>query len=495
MIPLRFRLPHSSRNVQQLKRVFTSSSHSRGSGNSTRRWNLASPLVSNDSAACVFKYSRPTVTVSQVKKFRFGHTASCPGNIMQNLLPSPQQEEQIASAVTQAPAVVATVSTLQKYTDAAAPLVPGVALSGAVLLGSGIVADGIGGALATWQGIAMTASPISAVPIAILSGIVVNNVVSLPASVKPGLKFCTTTILRAGIVCIGIKLSMLDLVQLGSYGLPIVVGSIGAGLAFVPWLNNKLNLPTRLGFLIAAGSSICGVTAIASVAPVIKADEKEVALAVANVALFGTVGMLFYPYLAHTIFDTPEQIGLFLGTAIHDTSQVMGAAMSYVQVYGEEVALQTAAVTKLTRNLFLAAVIPGLAWYSNRASGGAGGKNTASWKTLFPTFILGFILMALFRTSVDSYIASNKDSETESLIDAAEWKRVTKFLGDDVAKAAMGTAMAGLGLSTSLSVFKGVGARAFLVGWAGALVVGGVGCISSYLLAPLMIAQKEEKER
>lgn len=469
----------------EFKRVFTSSSHSRSNG--TRRWNLSSPLVSKDSAACVFRYSRPTVPVGQVKKFRYGSTVSLP-----NIVTPPQREEEQLSAVS-APAPV--VSTLQKYRDAAAPLVPGVALSGAVLVGSGVIADGIGGALATWQGIAMTASPISAVPIAILSGIVVNNVASLPASVKPGLKFCTTTILRAGIVCIGIKLSMLDLVQLGSYGLPVVVGSIGAGLAFVPWLNNKLNLPTRLGFLIAAGSSICGVTAIASVAPVIKANEKEVALAVANVALFGTVGMLFYPYLAHSFFDTPEQVGLFLGTAIHDTSQVMGAAMSYVQVYGEEVALQTAAVTKLTRNLFLAAVIPGLAWYSNRTSGNAGGKNTASWKTLFPTFILGFILMALLRTSVDSYIASTKDSETESIIDAAEWKRVTKFLGDDAAKACMGTAMAGLGLSTSLSVFKGVGPRAFVVGWAGALVVGGVGCTLSYCLAPLMIAQKQEKER
>ena len=90
-------------------------------------------------------------------------------------------------------------------------------------------------------------------------------------------------------------------------------------------------------------------------------------MAVANVVAFGTFGMLAYPYLAHHLL-APEsaQVGLFLGTAVHDTSQVLGSAMTYKEVYGDEAALQCAAVTKLTRNLFLAGVIPGLAWASAR---------------------------------------------------------------------------------------------------------------------------------
>ena len=121
------------------------------------------------------------------------------------------------------------------------------------------------------------------------------------------------------------------------------------------WFNRKLGLPPRLGMLIAAGTSICGVTAIVSTAPAIEADEREVAYAVANVVAFGLFGMLTYPYLAHAVLGSSETIGLFLGTAVHDTSQVVGAALTYKQVYNDDIVLRVATVTKLTRNIFLAA--------------------------------------------------------------------------------------------------------------------------------------------
>ena len=120
--------------------------------------------------------------------------------------------------------------------------------------------------------------------------------------------------------------------KLGIAGLPVVLAAIGTGLVFVTWFNKKLGLPPRLGTLIAAGTSICGVTAIVSVAPAIEADEREVAYAVANVVAFGLFGMLIYPYLAHAVLGSSETIGLFLGTAVHDTSQVVGAALTYKQI-------------------------------------------------------------------------------------------------------------------------------------------------------------------
>src|SRR5690606_19358258 len=98
---------------------------------------------------------------------------------------------------------------------------------------------------------------------------------------------------------------------------PVVLTAITTGLIVVTWLNRKLGLPPRLGTLIAAGTSICGVTAIVSTAPAIDADEREVAYAVANIVAFGLFGMLVYPYLAHALLTHSESIGLFLGTAIH----------------------------------------------------------------------------------------------------------------------------------------------------------------------------------
>src|SRR5918993_3759116 len=252
---------------------------------------------------------------------------------------------------------------------------PGIVAAVAVMFAGFWLADRIGHAILASQGLTGS-SPVSGVPVAIVLGLLLRNLLPLPAALGPGLKFATTTVLRLGIVLVGIRLSMFDVLKLGLAGLPVVLAAIATGMVFVTWFNRKLGLPPRLGTLVAAGTSICGVTAIVSTAPAIDADEREVAYAVANVVAFGLFGMLVYPYLAHALLTRSETIGLFLGTAVHDTSQVVGAALTYKQVYGDDVVLRTATVTKLTRNIFLAVVIPVLTWMHLRSQArrtGAGG--------------------------------------------------------------------------------------------------------------------------
>ena len=186
---------------------------------------------------------------------------------------------------------------------------PGVLAAFVVMLAGFWLADRIGQAILAAQGLT-GGSPVSGVPVAIVLGLLLRNTLPLPASLAPGLKFATTTILRAGIVLVGIRLSLFDVLKLGIAGLPVVLAAIATGLVFVTWFNKKLGLPPRLGTLIAAGTSICGVTAIVSVAPAIEADEREVAYAVANVVAFGLFGMLAYPYLAHSLLGSSETIGL-----------------------------------------------------------------------------------------------------------------------------------------------------------------------------------------
>ncbi|HEX7280791.1 MAG TPA: putative sulfate exporter family transporter [Vicinamibacterales bacterium] len=351
-----------------------------------------------------------------------------------------------------------------------------------VMLAGFWLADAIGRQILAAQGLSGN-SPVSGVPVAIVLGLLLRNTLPLQPSLAPGLKFATTTILRAGIVLVGIRLSLFDVVKLGIAGLPVVLGAIVTGLVFVTWFNRKLGLPPRLGTLIAAGTSICGVTAIVSTAPAIDADEREVAYAVANVVAFGLLGMLLYPYLAHSLLNTSETIGLFLGTAIHDTSQVVGSALTYKQVYGDDVVLRVATVTKLTRNIFLAAVIPILTWMhlrsqSVRAGAGGVGVVTAS---LVPGFVIGFVLMALVRTIGDATLGSM--GAAFGVFSADAWSSITKELGDFWAsQVLLGTAMAAVGLNTNFAVFKGVGLKPFAVGMAGALVVGGVGMTLAILL-------------
>lgn len=364
--------------------------------------------------------------------------------------------------------------------------IPGVLASFTVMLAGFWLADRLGQQILAAQGLTGS-SPISGVPVAIVLGLLLRNTLPLPSALSPGLKFATTTILRAGIVLVGIRLSLFDVLKLGVAGLPVVIAAIATGLLFVTWFNNKLGLPPRLGTLIAAGTSICGVTAIVSTAPAIEADEREVAYAVANVVAFGLFGMLTYPYLAHAFLPSSETIGLFLGTAVHDTSQVVGAALTYKQVYGDDIVLRVATVTKLTRNIFLAVVIPILTWMHVKSAQGAPGAqgargvSGAGFMKYVPGFVIGFLAMAVVRSLGDWTLANN--GAALGVWDAGQWGALTKSLGDYWAsQILLGTAMAAVGLNTNFAVFKGVGLKPFAVGMAGALVVGAVGMIMALLL-------------
>ncbi len=364
-------------------------------------------------------------------------------------------------------------------------LLPGVAVAAGIMLVSLWLADVIGVALLRAQGIDPTdkSAPLSGVLVAILVSILLRNLLPLPQSLQPGIQFSVTKLLRLGIILVGIKLSFLDVLKLGAWGIPVVAIAIASGLVLTLWFNRLLRLPERLGTLIAAGTGICGVTAIVSTAPAIKAEQREVAYAIANVTLFGLLGMFLYPYLAKALLSTSEQIGLFLGIAVHETSQVVGAALAYKEMFHDDVAFQAATVTKLTRNLFLAIVVPLMAFYyvrQQRASGQSEDNARVSILKLFPIFVLGFLAMALVRSVGDATLANGAALGVWNL---EQWKSLTALLGEQWgSRYLLGTAMAAVGLGTSFSVFKGLGLKPFAVGFVGALLVGVIGLLLSLLV-------------
>lgn len=352
-----------------------------------------------------------------------------------------------------------------------------MALAAVLMLVAMPLAELIGRGLLRAQGIdpAGKASPLSGVLVAILLGILIRNLLGLPQLFRAGIQFAVTRILRLGIVLLGIKLSVVDVFKLGAWGVPVVVTAIVTGLVLVGWFNRALKLSERLGTLIAAGTSICGVTAIVSTAAAIKAEDKEVAYAVANVTLFGLLGMFLYPYAAPHLLHTSEQIGLFLGTAVHETAQVVGAALAYKEIFHDDVVLKTATVTKLTRNLFLAPVVPLLAYYHLRQK-----SSSVKVMNLLPLFVLGFVAMAVVRSFGDLTLQRGL---AFGIWDAAAWKWLALQIGDAWgSRYLLGTAMAGVGLGISFSVFKGVGLKPFAVGLVGALLVGAAGLLMALLL-------------
>ena len=178
-------------------------------------------------------------------------------------------------------------------------------------------------------------TPISPVMLAILLGLIFGALVPLPEVLKPGFSFAVKKVLRLGIILLGIRLTIFDVFKLGVFGVPIVVFCILGALFFTTRINKWVNLPERLGTLIAVGTSICGVSAIVATGPAIDAEEEEVAYAVAVITVFGLLATLVYPYAANVIFaGVAMKVGLFLGTSVHDTSQVVASAKVYADVFG-----------------------------------------------------------------------------------------------------------------------------------------------------------------
>jgi uncharacterized integral membrane protein (TIGR00698 family) len=363
-------------------------------------------------------------------------------------------------------------------------LLPGIGLALLVTAVAERLSVAIGWLLLTLQGIVPTGrpSPISAMTCSVLIGLTLSNSMGLHAMFRPGVDCSVKKLLRLGIILVGIRLSLMDVMRLGVWGIPVVLTVIASALLLTRWITRWLRLSPRLGALAAASTAICGVTAAMAVAPLIDADDQELAYTVANVTIFGMLAMLTYPYLAHYLFGAQSgSIGLFLGTAIHDTSQVMGAALAHKDVYGDELALKIATVTKLTRNVFLAAVVPILSLQFARRV--RPGRTRVRVANLFPLFVLGFLAMAVLRSAGDAGITGANQLAFGVWAPAA-WATITRSLGDTVATAALGAAMAGVGLSTNLRSLRRLGMRPLYLGAAAATIVSGVGLLLATVIGP-----------
>jgi uncharacterized integral membrane protein (TIGR00698 family) len=320
-----------------------------------------------------------------------------------------------------------------------------------------------------------SSSPVSGIFVAIILGMIIRNTVNMHQIFRSGVAFAVKYALRAGIILLGLRLSLNEALRLGAWGIPLIIACISCGIIVTLYFTKKLNQSNRLGTLIACGTGICGVTAIMAISPVLKAKDNEISYAVANITIFGLIGMLFYPYLANTFFgDDPIKAGLFLGTAIHDTAQVTGSALIYNQMFDMEKAVDVAMVTKLTRNLFIIAVIPLISFLFFKNASVEDGKEVEKkipkWYKLIPLFVVGFLLLAFVRTIGDLNIENN--GMAFGFLNPNSWENVYTYGSSFGTTYMLGLAMAGVGLSTDFSTFKGLGVKPFYIGLIAAVSVG-----------------------
>ena len=196
-------------------------------------------------------------------------------------------------------------------------------------------------------------------PLSLLSlilGIFFFNIFSLSSNIVEGREFIKKNILQLAIILLGIKISLAQLWRVSIESIFVIIITILS--IFLTYFFIKKFWPTQKGIskLLAIGTSICGVTAIMASSTILKSKDQDVAVAVLIVVLWGSIAVLTYPFFVELFFLTDLAKGIFLGVSIHDTSQVLAAAMVHNDLHPNQKTLEIATITKIIRNLFLLAL-------------------------------------------------------------------------------------------------------------------------------------------
>ena len=307
--------------------------------------------------------------------------------------------------------------------------------------------------------------------ISILLGMVIGLFIKNRTNVEKGIKFTSKKILQWAVILLGFGLNLNVILQTGKQSLPIIVSTIATSLIIAFLLCRILKIPGKISTLVGVGSSICGGSAIAATAPVIDADDEEVAQAISVIFFFNVLAALIFPSFGKLIgFNTlsGEAFGIFSGTAVNDTSSVTACASTWDSMFnlGTET-LDTAVTVKLTRTL---AIIPSnfvlalIRTHKEKKNGQQGTK--VSLKKIFPFFILYFIAASVITTVLIHFG-----------VDASIFKPVKTL-----SKFFIVLAMAAIGLNTNIVKLVKTGGKPLIMGFCCWIGITGVSLLMQHLL-------------
>ena len=279
---------------------------------------------------------------------------------------------------------------------------------------------------------------------AMIIGIAGRSLGLIPNAASAGLGFASSSLLRAGIVLLGLRLSIQDVSGLGAPTLGVVAATVLVTFFTVQLLGRRLGLTPGLSVLVASGFSICGNSAIASVKEVSRSEEEEVAAAVGVVTLSGTLAVFLLPVVGQWLGLPNDQLGIWAGASVQDTAQVIAAASTL----GPQ-ALAIATAVKLTRVLFLAPVVAGVSiarQHADQPGDHAGDDGTPAVRPrLVPTFVVLFLAAMVLRTT-----GLVPTSALSAAMNAENW--------------VLGAGLVGLGSSVRLSSVRQLGPGPLLLG-------------------------------
>ena len=275
-----------------------------------------------------------------------------------------------------------------------------------------------------------------------------------------GITFCSKKILQYSIIFIGFGMNIRTVLATGGQSLAVMLCTIAASLLTAFLMGRVLKVPGNTATLIGVGTSICGGSAIAATAPVIEADDREVAYSISTIFLFNILAVFIFPALGRVFHMTDTGFGIWAGTAINDTSSVVAAGFTFSDAAGE-----LATIVKLTRTLMIIPITLALTLYRTwkRKQQGTAAASNYSIVKIFPWFVLGFLLTAILNST--GWIPSA----------ASSWL-------NELGKFGIMVAMAGIGLNTNLKSLVKNGVRPIALGLCCWFVVAVVSLVVQHLL-------------
>ena len=279
--------------------------------------------------------------------------------------------------------------------------------------------------------------------IALFMGTIINSFFH-PAWVKPALKFTSKNVLKAAIILLGASLSVSTILSVGKMTFFVMIFTFAMCFGGGYFIRKLFGLNWKLSNLISAGTGICGGSAVAAIAPVIDADDKDIAFAMSSTFLFDMVMIALYPLMGKALGMSDIAYGIWAGTSVNDTASVVASGYAFSEAAGD-----FATMVKLTRTIAIIPTVLVFAWIGVRMKKkemqtSSGGKKVNMMK-IIPWFIGGFLLLAI--------------ANSIGFIPAAVsgiMKTASKFL--------MVTALAAIGLSTSITDFKKAGLKPMFYG-------------------------------
>ncbi len=292
---------------------------------------------------------------------------------------------------------------------------------------------------------------------------------------KAGITFTSKKILQWAVIILGFTLNIKTVLSVGGKSLPVIISTIAVSLIVAAIMCRVLKVEKKVSILVGVGSSICGGSAIAATAPVIDADDEEIAQSISVIFLFNVIAALIFPTLGNAIGLTNDGFALFAGTAVNDTSSVTAAASAWDSMKATNgMVLAQATTVKLTRTLAIIPITLVLAFirtHKAKKEGGEGAK--ISMKKIFPWFILYFVIASLITTLVAVLPASGfTDFYNDYFVKGAKW----------LAKFFIAMAMCAIGLNTNVVNLIKKGGKPIAMGFTCWVAIAAVSLVMQHVL-------------